>query len=95
MKDIESRILEEARYFIKTKKTIRELSKHFNISKSTIHKDLQERLQYIDKTTFQKVKEILYQHLKERHIRGGESTKIKYQKLKELNEKNSNSYYRS
>lgn len=93
-KEIESRIIEEAKYLISTKKTIRELASYFNISKSTIHKDLRESLPSINKRLSNKVNNILQEHLLERHIRGGESTKIKYLKLKELNESNSNSYSR-
>lgn len=80
MDKIEKRVLEEAEYILKTKKTIRELAKIFKVSKSTVHKDLHERLLKIDKNMSIKVNEILKYHIDIRHIRGGESTKKKYLK---------------
>lgn len=77
-KYIENRVIKEANYFIESKKTIRELSSVFKISKSTIHKDFQERLPKISHDLYEKVNMILIEHLKTRHIKGGESTKIKY-----------------
>jgi len=77
-KDIASRVIEEAEYLIKTKKTVREIAVHFGVSKSTVHKDMHERLQEIDKDLFQKVNVIMQEHIEERHIRGGESTRKKY-----------------
>ena len=81
MDKIEKRVLEEAEYMIKTKQTIRELSKIFKVSKSTVHKDLHERLIKIDKDLSEKVDKILKYHIDIRHIRGGESTKRKYLKM--------------
>jgi len=78
---IVKRVLEEAKYIIETKKTVRELASVFNVSKSTVHKDLHERLFDIDKTLFYKVDEILKYHIDIRHIRGGLSTKKKYENL--------------
>jgi len=78
---IEKRVLEEAEYMLKTKQTIRELSKIFKVSKSTVHKDLHERLIKIDKDLSEKVDKILKYHIDIRHIRGGESTKRKYLKM--------------
>lgn len=74
------RIKEEANYILETGHTIREIAKKFNVSKSTVHKDLSERLLKIDKTKFLKVKEILNYHMSIKHIRGGESTRKKYLK---------------
>lgn len=81
MDKISKRILEEAKYMITTKETIREIAKKFNVSKSTVHKDLQERLLKLDKNLSEEVKNILQYHIEIRHIRGGESTKKKYLKL--------------
>lgn len=81
MNRIEKRVLEEANYIIETKKTVRELSKKFKVSKSTVHKDLHERLKKIDKVLSKKVDEIMKYHIDIRHIRGGESTKRKYLNL--------------
>ena len=75
------RIIKEANYMIETEKTVRELALIFNISKSTIHKDLHERLKEIDEELYQKVNKILKYHTDIRHIRGGESTKQKYLKI--------------
>ena len=61
--------------------TIREVATYFNVSKSTVHKDLHERLKKIDKIKYLEVDKILKYHLNIRHIRGGESTKKKYQNL--------------
>lgn len=75
------RVIEEADYILKTKLTVREISKYFKVSKSTVHKDLRERLKSINKNLYEKVDEILKYHLNIRHIRGGESTKKKYQNI--------------
>ncbi len=77
---ISKRVIDEAIYMIETKKTIRELAKIFKVSKSTIHKDLHDRLIEIDYTLYIKTREILKYHTDIRHIRGGESTKKKYKK---------------
>jgi putative DeoR family transcriptional regulator (stage III sporulation protein D) len=79
--DISKRVIKEAEHIIETKETIRETAKKFKISKSTVHKDLQERLIKIDKSLSEDVKKILKEHIDTRHIRGGESTKKKYLKL--------------
>lgn len=78
---IVDRVISEANYMIDTKKTIRELAKVFNVSKSTVHKDLQERLLIINYNLYKNVNLILKDHIKTRHIKGGESTKKKYLKL--------------
>jgi len=75
---ISKRVKEEALYIVDTEKTIREIAVIFNVSKSTVHKDLHERLSIIDKKLFEDVKKILEYHIDVRHIRGGESTKNKY-----------------
>ena len=67
------RVIDEANYMKDTKKTIRELAKIFNVSKSTVHKDLHERL-----ALYEEINDILRYHIDIRHIRGGESTKKKY-----------------
>ncbi len=76
------RVLEEAHYIIQTRKTIREIATDFYVSKSTVHKDLSNRLFEIDLSLYERVKEILEYHTNIRHIRGGESTKNKYLNLK-------------
>ena len=76
------RILKEADYIITTGATVRATAKVFCFSKSTVHKDVAERLLYIDKQLFEDVKKVLKINLDERHIRGGEATKQKYLKEK-------------
>jgi len=80
--NIVKRVEEEAYYIINTGNTIREIAKKFNISKSTVHKDLHERLFEINKDLFEEVDNILKYHINIRHIRGGESTKKKYLNLR-------------
>ena len=77
---IMKRVLEEANYMLETKQTIREIAHVFNVSKSTVHKDLHERLIDIDYTLYEKIDNILKYHIDIRHIRGGEYTKNKYKK---------------
>ena len=74
-KDIIKRVIEITDHIINTKETIRETAKKFNISKSTVHKDLHERLSQIDVTKYNIVKEIMNEHIETRHIKGGESTR--------------------
>lgn len=80
-KTIINRVMEETDYILKTNETVRELATVFKVSKSTVHKDLHERLKDIDKNLYIKVDDILKYHATIRHIRGGESTKKKYLKL--------------
>ncbi len=75
---IAKRALETAQYIIENKITVREAAKTFCISKSTVHKDITERLEEIDKILCGRVKEVLKINLDERHIRGGNATKAKY-----------------
>ena len=76
--DIFSRVLEEADYIINTGKTIRDIASIFKVSKSTVHKEIHERLLEIDKNKYEEVDKILKYHIQIRHLRGGESTKLKY-----------------
>ena len=75
---IEERVLKCAEYIVETGCTVRACSAHFSISKSTVHKDVSERLRYIDPNLFEEVRKILDLNLSERHIRGGLATKEKY-----------------
>ena len=77
---ISRRVIDEAKYMIETKNTIRDIAKVFKVSKSTVHKDLHERLSDINKKLYLEVDNILKYHIDIRHIRGGESTKKKYKK---------------
>lgn len=79
MEEITKRVLEEAQYIIDTNKTIRETARIFKVSKSTVHKDIKERLTHINKELSNEIEKILKYHIDIRHIRGGESTRKKYQ----------------
>ena len=76
--NIEERCEKLAKYLVEHKATVRDTAKNFNISKSTVHKDITEKLSKINHELFLEVEKILQQNKLERHIRGGEATKRKY-----------------
>ena len=79
MKDyIATRVLDIANYMIESKCTVRSAASRFGVSKSTVHKDISERLRYISPSVYAEIKKILETNKQERHIRGGNATKIKY-----------------
>ena len=82
MKDdkIERRVITIAEYIIETKDTVRGAAKKFGVSKSTVHKDIVDRLEKIDPILGKEVRKVLDINKKERHIRGGMATKMKYKK---------------
>ncbi|MBO4293146.1 MAG: sporulation transcriptional regulator SpoIIID [Clostridia bacterium] len=80
---IEERAVKLAHYIIESKDTVRGAAKRYGISKSTVHKDLTERLRKINPSLFKEVRIILDENKAERHIRGGMATKIKYLHMKE------------
>ena len=65
-------------YLVENKATVRAVAAHFGISKSTVHKDVTQTLKGVNKSLYQKVKEVLNINKCERHIRGGEATRNKY-----------------
>ena len=77
-KKISNRVIDVAKYIIFTNDTVRDIAKIFKVSKSTVHKDLHERLKDINIELYYKVDNILKYHTDVRHIRGGESTRLKY-----------------
>lgn len=79
---IYKRIKKEADYMLNYNLTVRDIAKKINMSKSTVHKDLHERLYDIDKDLYKKVDRILKNHLEARHINGGNATKLKYENLR-------------
>ena len=79
---VEERCLILAEYVIETGATVRACASHFGISKSTVHKDLTEKLRYNNRDLYEKVKKILDFNKSERHIRGGEATRRKYKSIK-------------
>ena len=80
--ELTERTLKEAKFIAETGATVRETAKVFLYSKSTVHKDVSERLYFIDKMLYAKVKKVLKINLDERHIRGGLATREKYLKAK-------------
>ncbi len=77
---IEERAMEIAQYIIESEATVRQAAKKFGVSKSTVHKDVSDRLQYINPTLAKEVRKVLDINKAERHIRGGQATKEKYLK---------------
>lgn len=75
---IEERTIEVAQYIIENKATVRSAAKKFGISKSTVHKDVTERLLKINPALARETKKVLDENKAERHIRGGEATREKY-----------------
>ena len=67
-----------ALYMIENNSTVRATAKHFGISKSTVHKDVTQRLRYDNPQLYKEVKAVLEKNKNERHIRGGMATKRKY-----------------
>lgn len=75
---LEKRACELAVYIIETGATVRAAAKEFHISKSTVHKDLQQRLQRYHPQLYAQVRQVLDKNKQERHIRGGMATKKKF-----------------
>ncbi len=80
--EIEERVKTLASYIIETGCTVRGAANKFNVSKSTVHKDISERLEKINPTLWKEAKQVLERNKEERHIRGGMATKIKYERKK-------------
>ena len=76
--NIEIRVRELAVYIIETGATVRTAARKFGISKSTVHKDLSQRLPEYDRLLYQQVRNVLDLNKQERHIRGGQATRKKY-----------------
>lgn len=85
---IEERAVELAEYIIDKKATVRTAAKVFGISKSTVHKDITERLIKIDPILANKIRVVLEENKAERHIRGGQATKEKYQQMSKKKDEN-------
>ena len=83
-KDIIKRVDDIANYIIKTKNTIRKTAKVFNVSKSTVHKDMKDRLKIIDEKKYIQIQKIMNQHIETRHIKGGESTRQLFLRKKQV-----------
>lgn len=83
-KIIFKRVNDIADYIIDTKDTIRNAAKLFKVSKSTVHKDINERLYEIDINKYKTIKKIMEEHIESRHIKGGESTRQLFLRKKHL-----------
>ena len=81
-KDIELRVFGEAEFMLRNKCTVREMSRYFYVSKSTIHNDLSKRLKTLNYALYMQVDKILKFNFEVKHIRGGKATKQKYLKRK-------------
>ncbi|MCL2816983.1 MAG: sporulation transcriptional regulator SpoIIID [Clostridiales bacterium] len=81
---IQKRVLEISDYILESQATVRQTATVFGVSKSTVHKDVTERLPQINEMVALRVRDILDNNKAERHLRGGEATKKKYKTQKEL-----------
>lgn len=82
MKDnVEERAVQLGEYIAKNNATVRLAAKKYNVSKSTVHKDVSERLKTINMPLYKQVRRVLDTNKQERHIRGGIATKEKYRKI--------------
>ncbi|MBQ7964989.1 MAG: sporulation transcriptional regulator SpoIIID [Ruminococcus sp.] len=82
MKDnVEERAVQLGEYIAKNNATVRLTAKKYNVSKSTVHKDVSERLKTINMSLYKQVRQVLDKNKQERHIRGGKATKEKYRKI--------------
>ncbi|MBO4915519.1 MAG: sporulation transcriptional regulator SpoIIID [Oscillospiraceae bacterium] len=82
--NIEERACALAAYIIENRATVRAAAKKFGVSKSTVHKDLRDRLPGVNRTLYEQVRGILDENKAERHIRGGIATQKKYRSLRGL-----------
>lgn len=81
---LEERAVRMGEYIIEHQSTVRDTASVFGISKSTVHKDLTSLLPQLNKGLYKEVRAILDVNKEERHLRGGEATKLKYERLKEM-----------
>ncbi len=77
---VEERAVALGEYIVENKATVRNAAKKYGVSKSTVHKDVAQRLKYIDPPLYRKVKVVLEYNKAQRHIRGGIATRLKYKK---------------
>lgn len=77
--EIEERARRNAEYIVETGCTVRACAEKLGASKSTVHKDVTERLRSIDPDLYERVKKVLERNLSERHLRGGDATRKKYE----------------
>ena len=68
-------------YMVENQTTVRSAAQAFGISKSTVHKDVTQTLKNVNKALYTEVQKLLYKNKQERHLRGGEATRLKYSEL--------------
>lgn len=86
------RCIQLAEYLVEHRSTVRATACYFGISKSTVHKDLSEKLWHVHPALYESAKQIMEQNKAERHIRGGKATQNKYRQLREKQDKNDRSH---
>ena len=86
MDAMKERVLTLGRYICETHATVRETARRFGVSKSTVHKDMTQKLYLCDPAMYALVRSILEENKAERHLRGGEATRVKYRMLREAKE---------
>ncbi|HHX86858.1 MAG TPA: sporulation transcriptional regulator SpoIIID [Firmicutes bacterium] len=80
---IEQRVVEIGKYILATRATVRQVARFFGVSKSTVHKDVTDRLPRINQKMAKEVKKVLEHNKAERHLRGGEATRQKFLRLRQ------------
>lgn len=85
MNDIDTRIIECAIYYVENSSTVRDVAKHFGISKSQVHIDFTKNLKHLNVNLYYEVCKVLEKNKKERYVRGGLATKRRYERLKDTN----------
>lgn len=90
--DFRERAVMLGEYIIENRSTVRAAAEQFGISKSTVHKDVTERLERLSPVLYPQVREILEENKRERHIRGGLATKRKYEKLAVMQQEDDNKH---
>ena len=81
--DIQDRCLSLGRYIVRTGATVRQAAQEFGMSKSSVHKDMHERLRHIHPGLYQEVRRILDYHHAVRHLRGGAATRLRWRLIKQ------------
>ena len=84
---IDQRVCKEAQYIVSGRATVRDTAAHFHVSKSTVHKDLTQRLAKTDAQLYEKVRQVLDVNKAERHLRGGEATMRKFRGMAKISTK--------
>lgn len=87
MPTVEDRCVVLAKHIILTNDTVRKTAKLYGISKSTVHKDITERLEKVNHALYSEVQKVLFKNKSERHIRGGIATREKFKNMREAKAK--------